>query len=123
MNGLELTGPIEERFEWRELPDGIEITGTGRLLSLSVTFPGWLTPRVSEEAVGIDLEHEAGVSARVRFRSGQRLRLEVTVESDTDDLLAVPGPVLRVGGPARWSPGSRALPARSCCPVPMGPGC
>lgn len=96
---LELVGPVAERFESMALPDGVEITGEGRLRALAVTFPGWLTPRPAAEAVGIDVEHEAGVVARVRFRSGQRLRVEITVESDSDDLVVVPGPVLRAGGP------------------------
>lgn len=96
---IELVGSVSEHFESRLLPDGIEITGSGRLHKLAITFPGWLTPRVAGESVGVDIEHEEGVTARVRFRSGQRLRVEISVESDSDDLVVVPGPVMAVSGP------------------------
>lgn len=96
---LELAGQITESFESAVVPEGIEITGTGRLRLLRIEFPGWLTPRQADEVVGIDVEHEAGAIARVRLRSGQRLRVEISIESDSDDLVVVPGPVLRVEGP------------------------
>lgn len=96
---LELAGPVVERFESAVTPEGLEIRGAGRLRVLRIDFPGWLTPRQTDEAVGIDIEHEAGAIARVRLRSGQRLRLEISIESETDDLVVVPGPVLHVEGP------------------------
>lgn len=37
---LELAGPVVEHFESRLLPEGIELTGTGRLRRLSIEFPG-----------------------------------------------------------------------------------
>ena len=95
---LELVGPVAEHFESRTTPDGVEILGVGRLRALSVSFPGWLTPRPIDEATGIDVEHESGVTGRVRIRSGQRLRIEISLESDSDDLVVVPGPLLSVTG-------------------------
>ena len=119
---LELAGPVVEHFESRLLPEGIELTGTGRLRRLSIEFPGWLTPRQVEDAVGMDIEHELGVTARVRLRSGQRIRIEIALESDSSDLVTVPGPVLRVEGPHRpvsWLAGASA---EIVLPSDEGPG-
>lgn len=119
---LELAGRIVERFESRMLPDGLEVTGTGRLRRLSVGFPGWLTPRQVDEVVGFDVEHELGVTARVRLRSGQRLRLEISLESDSAEVVSVPGPVLRAEGAheaVSWFAGASAEIA---LPSEEGPG-
>ena len=97
----EVTGAVREAFESRASARGFELVGEGRLTLLAVEFhDGWGHPRRALDAVGIDVEHEAGVAASVRVRSGQRLRVEVTLESVTNDAVTVPGPVLRVEGPA-----------------------
>lgn len=119
----EVTGAVREAFESRTTARGFELLGEGRLTLLAVEFhDGWGHPRRALDAVGIDVEHEAGVAASVRVRSGQRLRVEVTLESVTDDAVTVPGPVLRVEGPAEpisWLAGaSGEIALRS----PAGPG-
>lgn len=119
----EVTGAVREAFESRASARGFELLGEGRLTLLAVEFhDGWGHPRRALDAVGIDVEHEAGVAASVRVRSGQRLRVEVTLESVTDDAVTVPGPVLRVEGPAEpisWLAGaSGEIALRS----PAGPG-
>lgn len=119
---LELAGEIAENFEWRVLADGIEVTGSGRLRGLTVRFPGWLTPHAVEDAVGIDVEHEAGVVGRVRLRSGQRVRLEVSLEGEAQETVTVPGPVLTVEGahsPVCWFAGASA---EVVLPSEEGPG-
>ncbi len=119
----EVTGAVREAFESRASARGFELVGEGRLTLLAVEFhDGWGHPRRALDAVGIDVEHEAGVAASVRVRSGQRLRVEVTLESVTNDAVTVPGPVLRVEGPAEpisWLAGaSGEIALRS----PAGPG-
>lgn len=119
---LEVAGRIVERFESRMLPTGIELSGTGRLRRLSVEFPGWLTPRKVDEVVGFDVEHELGVTARVRLRSGQRLRLEITVESVSAEVVSVPGPVLRAEGAREAVSWFGGASAEIVLPSAEGPG-
>lgn len=96
----EVTGAVREAFESRTTARGFELLGEGRLTLLAVEFQdGWGHPRRAADAVGVDVEHEAGVAATVRIRSGQRLRVEISLESMSDDVVSVPGPVLRVEGP------------------------
>ncbi|MHA6511306.1 hypothetical protein [Tessaracoccus sp. Z1128] len=119
----EVTGAVRETFESRTSARGFELLGEGRLSSLAVDFlEGWGHPRASADSVGVDVEHEAGVVASVRVRSGQRLRLEISLESTSSDVLTVPGPVLRVRGlhePVSWMAGaSGEIALRS----PAGPG-
>src|SRR5690554_4181472 len=119
----EVTGAVREAFESRTTARGFELLGEGRLTRLAVEFhDGWGHPRPAADAVGIDVEHEAGVAATVRVRSGQRMRLEVSLESQSHDLVTVPGPLLRVSGPLEpisWLAGaSGEIALRS----PAGPG-
>ena len=98
----EVTGAVREAFESRTTARGFELLGEGRLTRLAVEFhDGWGHPRPAADAVGVDVEHEAGVAATVRVRSGQRMRLEVSLESQSQDVVTVPGPLLRVEGPLR----------------------
>lgn len=96
----EVTGAVREAFESRTTARGFELLGEGRLTRLAVEFhDGWAHPRPAADAVGVDVDHEAGVVAAVRVRSGRRMRLEVSLESQSQDLVTVPGPLLRVEGP------------------------
>lgn len=119
----ELTGAVQETFESRPTARGFELWGEGRLRRLTVEFgEGWGHPRPAEDVAGVDVDHEAGVVARVRVRSGQRVRLEVSLESVTEDIVAVPAPVLRVEGPREpvsWLAGASG---EIVLPAPDGPG-
>ena len=96
---VELTGDLREQFETQTTRQGFELVGQGRMRRLAVEFgEGWGHPLPLEDSVGAALEHEAGVLARVVVRSGQRLRLEVTLESVVDETVTVPGPLLRFEG-------------------------
>lgn len=120
---VELTGSLQESFESAITPTGLELIGEGRLRRLAVEFgDGWGHPVPSQDAVGADLEHELGVVAQIRVRSGQRMRLEVTLESIVDDMVTVPSPVLRADGPRPgiwWAAGASAEVA---LPSSEGPG-
>ena len=83
---------------------------------------GWLTQRPIEEAVGAVAEHEAGALAHIRVSGGRRLRLEVTLESVSDDVLVLPGPAMLVDGergPISWHVGASA---EIVLPSEEGPG-
>ncbi|MDO5678474.1 MAG: hypothetical protein Q4G35_13340 [Propionibacteriaceae bacterium] len=96
---LELTGVVSEHFETRARPDGFEITGDGRLRRLSVEFgDGWEPLDHAVDEVGIQLRHPAGVTAQVQVTSGPRVRLQVVLTSERDEVVTVPGPLLRVEG-------------------------
>lgn len=119
---VEVTAKARETFESRATASGIELSGSGRLTRLRIDFPGWLTPHAVDDAVGIDVWHEAGVSAKVRFRSGQRLRIEITLESATDDLVVVPGPILSVEGHRRAVSWFAGASGEILLPSQAGPG-
>lgn len=120
---VELYGVVPERFEFATLGTAFELIGDGRLARLALEFgAGWLTPRSIPDAVGIDIEHEAGPLARVRVRPGQRVRVEVSIESATHDVVTVPGPVMWVSGqrePVSWH---AEASAEIVLPSPLGPG-
>lgn len=94
---LELTGVAPEFFETRPRPDGFEAVGDGRLRRLSVEFgEGWRLLHDTVDAGGAEFQHASGVTAVVHLSSGPRMRLQVTLTSELDDVITVPGPLLRV---------------------------
>lgn len=120
---VELSGTLSESFEFAVVASGLELTGDGRLRRLAVTFgDGWGHPVTVPDAAGVDLEHELGVQARVRVRSGQRVRLEVTLESVVDDVVSVPCPLLTAEGrhPGIWW--AAGATAEVALPSEDGPG-
>ena len=96
---VELTGGVRQEFETRPTSTGFELTGHSALRLLSVDFAeGWSHPSPLVDAAGVRLEHDTGITASVVIRSGQRLRLEVTLESALDEVVSVLGPTLRFEG-------------------------
>ena len=87
---VEVAGLVSEAFESGFDGGAFALVGDGRLRRLAVRLgDGWLTLRPLEEAVGAVAEHEAGALAHIRVSGGRRLRLEVTLESASDDVLVV----------------------------------
>lgn len=119
----ELTGGLREAFESRPTPHGFELWGEGRLRRLSIDFgEGWGHARPGLDVAGVDLEHELGVAAKVRVRSGQRVRIEVTLESVTHDVVTVPGPVMRAVGSRPAVSWLARASGEIVLPSPEGPG-
>lgn len=120
---VELTGNVQEVFESRTTSCGFELTGAGALSTWAVEFgDGWGHPVPIHDAVGARLEHETGVLAQVAIRSGQRVRLEVTLESPLDEMVSVPGPWMRYDGthnPIEWLAGASG---EVVLPSEEGPG-
>jgi hypothetical protein len=120
---VEAAGLAPEAFESGFSDGAFALVGTGRLRRLAVRLgDDWLTLRPLEEAVGAVAEHEAGALAHIRVSGGRRLRLEITLESVSDDVLTVPGPVLLVEGvrePISWHVGASA---EIVLPSAEGPG-
>lgn len=120
---VEVVGLVSEAFESGFDGGAFALRGEGRLRLLAVRLgDGWLTQRPLEESVGAVAEHEAGVLAHIQVSGGRRLRLEITLESVTDDVLTVPGPVLLVEGarePISWHAGASA---EIVLPSTEGPG-
>ncbi len=120
---VEVAGLVSEAFESGFDGGAFALVGDGRLRRLAVRLgDGWLTLRPLEEAVGAVAEHEAGALAHIRVSGGRRLRLEVTLESASDDVLVVPGPVMSVEGdrePISWHVGASA---EIVVPSEEGPG-
>ncbi|MFT3889462.1 MAG: hypothetical protein QM713_15045 [Arachnia sp.] len=120
---VEVQGLAPEAFESGFAGGEFALTGEGRLRRLAVRLgEGWLTLRPLEEAIGAVAEHESGALVRVRVSGGRRLRLELAVESASDDVLTVPGPLLLVEGerePISWHAGASA---EIVLPSSAGPG-
>ena len=120
---VEVAGLVPEAFESGFDDGAFALVGDGRLRRLAVRLgEGWLTQRPIEEAVGAVAEHEAGALAHIRVSGGRRLRLEVTLESVSDDVLVLPGPAMLVDGergPISWHVGASA---EIVLPSEEGPG-
>lgn len=120
---VELTGQVAEEFETRTTPLGFELMGTGALRSLHLEFgDGWGQPVPLPDGVGAQLEHEIGILGRIVVRSGQRVRVEVTMESLLDEMVSVPGPVMRFEGAHRPIPWLAGASGEVVFPSETGPG-